>query len=252
MPPADELLFCTPEPRLCVGEDVPRVLAAAFAKSDASGLLHLATSALKDDIAAPLAWAREWGRQFFARLCQTRDPATVEPPDVLARTAFLAEAPPLRGAEYLDDALLLRLWQDLRAAVADEAAAHAGGLEGWLRERSALWHLVGRVTLHLAENKRNEQLPFAFLATYTDQLSAAGQLQHTPLGRALQIYAGKKDQATVVNWVRSNSHDTIMGKISFNPDGEIIGFPWVIYQVKGGKFAPVAVWTVGTKGFDKL
>ncbi len=197
MPPADDFLSCTPEPRLCIGENAPRSFVAAFAKSDASGLLHLATSALKDDIVAPLAWARGWGRQFFSRLCQTRAPATVEPPDALARIAFLAEAPPLRGAEYLDDALLLRLWRDLRALVAEEAAAHAGGLEGWLRERSPLWHLVGRVTLHLAENKRNEQLPFAFLATYTDQLSAAGQLQHTPLGRALQLYTGKKDQAVL-------------------------------------------------------
>lgn len=50
-----------------------------------------------------------------------------------------------------------------------ESAAHAGGLEAWLRERNPLWHLVGRVTFHLAENKRNEQQPFAFLATYTGE-----------------------------------------------------------------------------------
>ncbi|HEV7404451.1 MAG TPA: DEAD/DEAH box helicase [Chthoniobacteraceae bacterium] len=190
-------LYCTPEPRLAAGESAPAALAEAFAKGEAAGLLHLATIALKDELAPPLAWAREWGRRFVARLCQTRNPATVELPEPDARAAFLAEAPPLRGAEYLSDALLARLWEELRATVAAEAAAHADGLAGWLRERNPLWHLVGRVTFHLAENKRNEQVPFAFLATYTDRLSASGQLQHTPLGRALQEYAGKKDQAAL-------------------------------------------------------
>jgi len=64
--------------------------------------------------------------------------------------------------------------------------------------------------------------------------------------------AGKKDQAEVVKWVRSNTHDTIIGKVSFNTDGEIIGFPWVFYAVKDGKFVPTAIYNAGTKGFDKL
>ena len=188
-------LGCTPEPRLVVGEQAARALAAAFAESDAAGVLHLATVALKEELDAPLAWAREWGRQFFSRLCQTRDPTTVEPPPAEARLALIAEAPPMRGAEYLSEALLLRLWEDLRALVTAEAGA--GGLEAWLRARSPLWHLVGRVTFHLAENKRNEQQPFAFLATYTDQLSATGTLLHTPLGRALQVQQSRKDQAAL-------------------------------------------------------
>ncbi len=103
----------------------------------------------------------------------------------------------MRGAEYLNATLLQRLWDDMRALVSREAQSQANGLEGWLRDHSPLWHLVGRVTFHLAENKRNERLPFAFLATYTDKLSASGQLQHTPLGRALQAYAGQKDQAAL-------------------------------------------------------
>ena len=111
MTSSNELLFCAPEPRLHTGERAPRALAAAFEVSDAAGLLHLAAGAPKEELDAPLPWAREWGRKFFARLCQTRDPATVEPPPEAARAAFLAEAPPLLGAEYLSDALLLRLWR---------------------------------------------------------------------------------------------------------------------------------------------
>ncbi len=192
-----ETLSCTPEPRLCVGREASRAIVSAFAKGEAAGLLHLATAGLKEELDAPLAWLREWGRKFLARLCQTRDPAGVELPSDASRAEFLTEAPPMRGAEYLSDALLVRLWEELRKEAAAEAADHRDGLGGWLRDRNSLWHLVGRVTFHLAENKRNEQVPFAFLATYTDQISATGQLQHTPLGRALQVYAGKKDQRTL-------------------------------------------------------
>jgi non-specific serine/threonine protein kinase len=60
-----------------------------------------------------------------------------------------------------------------------------------------VWHLVGRVTLHLAENKRNEEKPFAFLATYTDKVSSAGRVQHLPLGRAVQAYTEQKNQAVL-------------------------------------------------------
>jgi hypothetical protein len=59
------------------------------------------------------------------------------------------------------------------------------------------WHVVGRVTFHLAENKTDTQRPFAFLATFTEKLSATGQPQHLPLARALQLYAGQKDQTAL-------------------------------------------------------
>jgi superfamily II DNA or RNA helicase len=191
MPPT---LHCTPEPRLAADAGAREPICDAFARSDAAGVLHLATAALKDDLDPPLAWAREWGRLFLVRVCQTRDPASVAAPDAMQRLAFLSTVPPMLGAEYVSDVLLTRLWDEMRALATEQSATHADGLEGWLRERNPLWHLVGRVTFHLAENKRNEQQPFAFLATYTDKLSAAGTPQHTPLGRALQTYATAKDQ----------------------------------------------------------
>jgi len=46
------------------------------------------------------------------------------------------------------------------------------------------------VHFNLAENRRDEEAPFAFLATYTGRLSAHGKAQHQPLGQALREYAG--------------------------------------------------------------
>ena len=54
--------------------------------------------------------------------------------------------------------------------------------------------LLGRVTFHLAENKRDPDRPFAFLATYAHRMSAKSQVQHLPLGEALRQYAAERDQ----------------------------------------------------------
>jgi non-specific serine/threonine protein kinase len=106
------------------------------------------------------------------------------------------------GAEYLSESLLSRIWERMQGEVAALAREHPEGLEGWLKERHSQWHLVGRVTFHLAENKRSEAHPFAFLATYSDQVSASGRIQHLPLGRALQTYADQKDQAALESLLR--------------------------------------------------
>src|SRR5262249_22483699 len=44
------------------------------------------------------------------------------------------------------------------------------------------------------ENRRDEEAPFAFLATYTTGLSATARAQHLPLGKALQEYSGAKNR----------------------------------------------------------
>ena len=58
-------------------------------------------------------------------------------------------------------------------------------------------HLLGKVTFHLAENKRSPETPFAFMATFTHRLSAQEKPVHLPLGRALQEYSGAKNQAAL-------------------------------------------------------
>jgi len=185
----EESLFCTPARRFFAGDEAPAAVALAFEESEAAGFLSLALSGLKQDLPPPLAWAREWARQFLTRLCRTSGAGVcgaVGGPaaDVLERA--LAALPPLRGAEYVDGEVLMRLWEEMESEAARVSGAHADGLAGWLKEQGALWHLVGRVTLHLAENPRNAVQPFAFLATCADGMSADGRVQHTPLGRALQ------------------------------------------------------------------
>ena len=47
---------------------------------------------------------------------------------------------------------------------------------------------------NLAENRKDPDAPFAFLATYTTRLAANAKAQHLPLGKALGEYAGSANK----------------------------------------------------------
>jgi hypothetical protein len=55
------------------------------------------------------------------------------------------------------------------------------------------------VHFNLAENRRDPEAPFAFLATYTTRLSAQAKAQHLPLGQALREYAGAANKARLLS-----------------------------------------------------
>jgi SNF2-related domain/SNF2 Helicase protein/Helicase conserved C-terminal domain len=172
----------------------------AFAQSNADGLLALASKAFDGELPAAAAFWRAWSRRLVQELCHLGEGATpkwaaVLPPgeDELDRLA--AEAPPMRGFEYLNADLLRQTWVELRDLVTSRATAFPGGPGAFLQFVNPVWHLLGRVTFHLAENKRDHHRPFAFLATYTHQVGEKGQVQHLPLADALRTYAGAKEQA---------------------------------------------------------
>jgi non-specific serine/threonine protein kinase len=96
----------------------------------------------------------------------------------------------MTGAEYLTAEVLQAFWQELDAAFGIELAESKRGVQDFLKQRNPAWNLVGRVHFNLAENRKDQEAPFAFLATYTTRLSAQAKAQHLPLGQALREYAG--------------------------------------------------------------
>jgi SNF2 family DNA or RNA helicase len=173
-------------------------LDAAFARSSPDGLLLLATSAFDCPLPAAMVYWRDFARRCFHALCHASEDGApqwerLDPPSD-SWAELIAEAPPMRGLEYLAEQTLDNLWRELHAAVTSAAKAHPEGPEAYLRGVNPLLRLLGRVTFHLAENKRDPQRPFAFLATYTHRVSAKAKLQHRPLAQALKEYAGAKDQ----------------------------------------------------------
>src|SRR5260370_42073486 len=175
--------------------ELSQSLVTAFASSPARGLLHLATKELQTRLTPALEYVRSFACTYLTRLRQaqgyeaTNDPPPTPPPSAAELATWVLQAPPLTGLEYLREEALAGWWADLDALVRGEIREHAGGAQAYLSAKNPLWRFVGRVTLHLAENKRDAENPFAFLATYVSRLTNGGRVQHEPLGRALQQYA---------------------------------------------------------------
>src|SRR5438445_55419 len=98
------------------------------------------------------------------------------------------------GSEYVDADWIDARWADLTRALADEIRAQPGSVADWLSARHPSWHVVGKVCLHLAENRADEEHPFAFLATYAAHAGAGGKVQHRPLARALEESSARGDR----------------------------------------------------------
>jgi superfamily II DNA or RNA helicase len=181
-----------------------RALVEAYGESPARGMLYSATEEMDAALPASFEFARSIARLYFTNLCKA---ATGEPggaiPDVPPPTEDLdraiLQAPPMTGLEYLTPEVLSNWWRDLDALTRSEIRGHPGGAQGYLRERNPQWRFVGRVTFHLAENKRDPEYPFAFLATYANGLTAQGKVKHEPLGRALQQYAGEQNRKVMLD-----------------------------------------------------
>ena len=110
-----------------------------------------------------------------------------------------AAVPPMTGAEYLTAARLADLWRAMDAAFDAELARSRALRPGVPQAPNPAWNLVGRVHFNLAENRKDEEAPFAFLATYTTRLSAEAKAQHLPLGKALQEYAGANNRERLLS-----------------------------------------------------
>ena len=207
-----ETLVCrlTPSGRLLVqpgGPDDGPLLATktasrileAFDVGRGAGVLQLGAAELLTELPGSLAFWRELGRAFVGGVCGALDPTdpksliVPEPePDMLS--ALFQAVPPMQGAEFLSVELLGELWSEQGRALETEARKHKDGVQGYLKSQSSVWNVVGRVCFHLAENKREPEFPFAFIATYVHKVSKQAQPQHLSLGRALQDYAGAKNR----------------------------------------------------------
>jgi len=175
----------------------------AFAQGTPHGLLHLASRELDSHLPAAVALWREFGRLYLSRFCHGVAPGTTEivpvpPVEEAEWHLWLERLPPIKGGEYLDVAALAGLWGGLDAHARTAVAAHAGGPADYLKSLNPVWHRVGRVCFHLAENRKNPDYPFAFLATYAADVSGQGRVKYRPLAEALNEYAGERNKAALL------------------------------------------------------
>src|SRR5215470_15047541 len=183
-----------------------------FARGSGHGLLSLGLDDVGSPLPPALAYWRQLANRYMAAVCALPDiadsivkPAVPPLPDAEFET-IAAAAPPMFGAEYVSPTVLGVLWKDIDSALEDELGHSRLPFGTFLKSRSPAWNLVGRVHFNLAENRKDEEAPFAFLATYTTKLSAAAKAQHLPLGKALQEYAGTNDRDRLLSLLTPVQH----------------------------------------------
>ncbi|OGR01578.1 MAG: helicase [Deltaproteobacteria bacterium RIFOXYA12_FULL_61_11] len=180
-------------------DKIAQRIVEAFSLGRGNGVLHLGAAELSTDLPPSLAYWRDFGRTFISRVCAALDPTdahsfVLPAPDEDELAGFLQAVPPMQGAEMLDAALLAAIWSDTGTALAKVVEGRPEGVQGYLQQYGSVWNVVGRVCFHLAENKRDQEYPFAFLATYVHKVTKTAKPQHLPLGNALRDYAGAKNR----------------------------------------------------------
>jgi hypothetical protein len=207
-------LVLTPSGRLCFDRndppDSPQIdpwlkrVEDGFFESQGAGLFALAAAKPELPPSPVFQYWRGFASGYLNSLCRNpADPTgkqgAVGPPHESDLADLLLSAPPMQGGEYLSFQVFLDLWDRLDNWVREEIAVSDEGFSGWLKRKAPLWHQVGRVCFHLAENRQDPDYPFAFLATYAPGLSGGGGgVKYKPLGKALQEYAGENNRNELI------------------------------------------------------
>lgn len=101
------------------------------------------------------------------------------------------EVPFVVGMEYIDADWIQRLWEALLTVFRTEIRDYDGTVKRYFAEYNSNINVVGRVFFHLVENKE-EEFPFAFMATYSTKTVKSKRAVHTPLKNALGEFQGEE------------------------------------------------------------
>jgi non-specific serine/threonine protein kinase len=201
--PSGHLLFTSADATEPAATGIGPAVERAFARGSGHGLLELGAAEVGTPLAPELRYFRDFAARLITTICTHPDldprrgglPALAE----AELRALAAAAPPMDGAEYVTAAVLASLWSEIGEALRTELAESGSSVQAFLQRKNPEWHFVGRVHFNLAENRKDDHAPFAFLATYTTQLSKQGKTQHLPLGRALSEYAGAANKPRLLS-----------------------------------------------------
>ena len=166
-------------------------LLKAFAAGSAEGLFSLATQRLDGAQAASVTYWRELASKYLIELCHTPDIADVAvepivPPSSGDLATMLLSAPPMQGAEYLTEAVIVDLWNGLDQWVREQVASAGNGLTTFLKERAAL--PSSRASLFPSGREQTRSRLSVCLSRHL--CSQCEQLRSHPISAAEQSLAG--------------------------------------------------------------
>lgn len=192
----------------------------------------LALAGERGEVTPALSYWRDFARRFLSALCHVPEGSRnfeLPAPSKEALEVMASSAPPMRGSEYLDSEALEKIWQHLHQWVLEQLQKE-DSLEAFLQRYAPRWKQVGRVFFHLAENKNDQDRPFAFMATFSTGLSAEGRLKHLPLAKGLEQYSGAKNRQALIKLLSP-----------LQTAGEEV--TWVQEMIDSGKIYSPSAWT---------
>jgi SNF2 family DNA or RNA helicase len=201
MPDAPDEIALSPHGHLTC-PDTGSTLHEAFRLNESAALIQLAGKRRLESGDAPvLGYWRGIAGELIREICHLPEGSggEVKVPDPAASrlSQWVLNAPPMRGGEYLSPEVLLMIWKRLREWVLSRIG-ELDDVSAFLEAYAPDWSRVGRVTLHLAENKGDPDYPFAFMASYAAGLSDTGKLRQLPLAKALQVYGNERNKPVLL------------------------------------------------------
>ena len=165
---------------------------SVYKKDRGNWLLFLGFSDAAVSLPASLDFWRRFSALFVHNLRLTPDLAELRhqveiplPEHELVK--LLESLPAMIGGEYINSHLLSTFWSALNTSFTTSIKQFSGSVTEFIHHYSPNAHLLGRIYFHLVENK-DDEVPFAFLATYSTRMGGQGQSKHLPLKYALQEY----------------------------------------------------------------
>ncbi|MBQ9306652.1 MAG: DEAD/DEAH box helicase [Clostridia bacterium] len=163
-----------------------------------SFLFHLGFSSVPSESSPAFQYLAHVASRFVSELSRqsaleiTREQTEV-PLSEEAAQSLLDAVPFALGSEYIDEDWLRARFLEMQRAFCREIAAYEGTVALFLAERADSLRLPERIFFHLVENKRDDDFPFAFLATYTTR-DEKDLVRHMPLSFALTEFKGDREK----------------------------------------------------------
>ena len=163
-----------------------------FRENAGEALLFLGFSDQSIPITESLRFLRMLTSSFVGKLSRNpdiellREKTVVEVEDDDIKY-FLQGSPFFTGVEHLNQNWIKYIWTKLNHVFGKKIKTYKGSVAGFFYSYNPKVHLVGRVFFHLVESKK-EEYPFAFLATYSTDVTKDGKSKHLPLKNALVEY----------------------------------------------------------------
>ena len=114
------------------------------------------------------------------------------------RDGLLDRLPFVPGSSYVDASWLMKLYDNLKLVFEREIKAYKGSVRQYFTEKNSMIQMPERIFFHLVENRKDEDYPFAFAATYAIK-TEEGKVKHVALRYALTEF--KADREKLVSFL---------------------------------------------------